>query len=94
MSRHPLLLSLLVAACATESSAPSGTVARVQKDYLQALEACQEKHRWDASVDAGMGAVPTAEDGAFSECVAPANSRLEQQMRETHFEDAGSAGPG
>jgi hypothetical protein len=85
-------------ACATGSSAPSGTVARAQQDYNQALQKCQEEYRRDGSIDAGLGATTTPDDAKFSQCVNPAKTTLDAQMRQAAAEearlvgDAGSAG--
>jgi Flp pilus assembly protein TadD len=73
------VLLLLVSACATEPPAPSaqpGTDERAQQEYMQALEKCQEAHRWDTAADGGIGALPTKDDADFSACMKNAKDAL------------------
>lgn len=84
-----LPLIVVALACASENTAPSGTFVRAQKDYLKALEQCQEKYLWDISADGGAGAAQTKDDAEFSACLAPAKTTLEQQMRQAQSLDAG-----
>jgi hypothetical protein len=89
----PLAL-LLGLACATQPPAPDakpGTVAFAQQSYNQRLQQCQQAHLDDAAPDAGIGAMQTSSDAAFSACMAQANRNLDLEMAQWLGADAGSA---
>lgn len=85
---------LLLSGCATQPPAPDaqpGTVAFAQQSYNQKLQQCQQAHLNDAAPDAGIGAMQTSSDAAFSGCMAQANKELDLQMSQVFLQDAGSA---
>jgi outer membrane PBP1 activator LpoA protein len=89
MTLRTLSAVLLVSACATEPpapSAPAGTAERDQQSYMEALQKCQDAHRWDKPADAGIGAAATKDDAAFSECLKQAKADLSKSQ-------GGDAGP-
>jgi hypothetical protein len=84
-----LPLLVLSPACALgippPPTAPDGTFEYSQQKAREELQQCQQDHPWDERVDAGVGALPTADDDAFSKCLKQSGVSVEK----TAVADAG-----